>query len=200
MGWASSGFEIGNKLDARTYPAARAKRTGPPPSAQDPNFDPNAARSIPIRARPTAFQIREVSERANIALGPYVGPVLVKRLDYHIFGAPQNNPTPVLQLFYGGSPYVTANNVVVTAIPPGTPIWDSRIADDLPTTYPSHGGLTVTGIQAGPGGFLIDYYIPDAQVFLCMTVHALGAGPTFMTGSLMIYEGVLPSDFPAILG
>ncbi len=200
MGWASSGFEIGNKLDGRTYPAARAKRTGPPPSSLDPSFDPNAARTVPIRARPTAFQIREISERANIALGPYVGAVLVKRLDYHIFGAPQNNPTPVLQIFYGRSPYVTANNVVVTAIPPGTPIWDSRIADDLPTTYPSHGGLTVTGIQAGPGAFLIDYYIPDAQVFLCITVHALGASPTFMTGSLMIYEGVLPSDFPAILG
>lgn len=200
MGWASSGFEVGNKLDARSYPLARASRAGPPPTTQGAGFDPTTPRGAPIRARPTAFQIREVSERANIALGPYVGPVLVKRLDYHIFGAPFNNPSPVLQIFYGGSPYVTANNVVVTAIPPGSPIWDSRIADDTPDTYPTHGGLTVTGIQAGPGSFLIDYYIPDSQVFLCMTVHALGAGPTFMTGSLMIYEGVLVSDFPAILG
>lgn len=32
-GWNSRGFEIGNTLDRRAYPAARSKRTGPPPSA-----------------------------------------------------------------------------------------------------------------------------------------------------------------------
>jgi len=80
-GFASSGFEIANALDRRAFPTARTKRTGPPPGGLPADFNAEAARGVPIRARNMAFTVQENNARALVAFGPFVGPALLKRLD-----------------------------------------------------------------------------------------------------------------------
>lgn len=78
MGWASSGFEIGNKLDARTYPAARKQRSGPPPSQADPASLAGGGPTAPrTRFFPFAFNETATSRR-TISGDKCQGPALIK--------------------------------------------------------------------------------------------------------------------------
>lgn len=192
-------YRLADPFDARTFPGPRTKRPGPPPAGAAAGADPLTPRGAPIRARAFAFQLREISHRANLALPGYVGPGLVKYIEYHVHGAPNNNPQSTVNLYWSATPYVTVVDSDVTVQPKGTRMFESGIADDQPALLSNFGGLSVSGVQAGPGRYTLNYYISDENFFLCLTAHALGGGPTFITGNILVYEGVLVSDFPHIL-
>jgi hypothetical protein len=199
-GYASSGFEIGNELDRRAYPVARLKRPGAPPASQPADFDPLAPRLAPIRARPTAFGLREINGRALLAFGPYVGPGLIKRLDVGIFTTQNGNPQPHLNLFRNTAPYTSANNLALTTLPAGTPVFEAKIADDQPVAFADEGGLSMSGGQTLGWSVLIDVFVGDATFYLALVTRNNQAAAVAMYGSLLVYEGVQASDFPGILG
>jgi hypothetical protein len=200
VGYASSGFEVGNAFDLRGYPAARRNRVGPPPSGSVGAPDPFANRGAPIRARSTAFALREDNGRAVAALGPFVGPGLVKRIDATFFLTQNVNPIPHINIFYNTAAYTTATNLAVTTLPAGTRIWESVAAEDQPRVFADEGGLATLGGQTFSGSYLIDYYAPDAQFFLALVARAVAGSNAALYGTLLVYEGVLLSDFPMILG
>jgi hypothetical protein len=200
MGWASSGFEIGNKLDARTYPAARLKRPGPPPSGQAAGFDPTQLRGSPIRARPFAFHLREFTGRAVVASPHYAGPGLVKRLDISTQSANFGSPQGVFNLYWNNSPYTTAGGLAESARPTGNRIIEAGISDDQPAVFDQEGGIDSLGVATFGQSYLLDYYIGDSDFYLAFTLVNPGATGGVFVGTCLVYEGVLPTDFPAILG
>lgn len=201
-GYASSGFEIGNVLDRRAYPSARRNRTGPPPSGSTTTPDPFVNRGAPIRARPVAFAIREDAGRAVAAMGPFVGPGLVKRIDCAFLTTANVDPIPHINVFYNTSPYVSANNLAPTVLPAGVRIFESVSADDQPRSFAAEGGLASLGFQSSGTSYLLDYYAPDPQFFLAVVSRtaAVVGNNAALYGSLLVYEGILLSDFPMILG
>jgi hypothetical protein len=156
-------------------------------------------RGSPIRARPFAFGVRSGGLRCLVAAGPFVGPGLVKRLDCTVFTSPNGNPQPFFNIFYDTSAYVTATNIPLADLPKGTAIWASAIADDQPATFVAEGGLTTSGAQGTLGGFMINQYVPDQNFFLGISVRNPIGAAFAVYGSLLVYEGILPSDYPAIL-
>ena len=198
-GYGSSGFEIGNVLDRRTYPQARRGRTGPPPTSQPADFDPNQLRGAPILARPCAFQLRTIGNRALVAFGSFVGPGLIKRLDLTVFSTTFGTDPPVVNLFYDTAPYVTTVNAGL-ARPHGTQLWETRIADDQPAAFVGEGGLNTLGVQGLNSNYLLDRYVPDTNFYIGLSLYNSGGSAPFVIGSLLVYEGVMVSDFPTILG
>jgi hypothetical protein len=199
MGWASSGFEIGNKLDARTYPLARVKRPGAPPSTQPPGADPNEQRGAPVRARAFAFELREFGGRALLATPGFVGPGLIKELSITRIVTLNTNPLNHINIFWNTTPYVSVGNLAVTTVPAGTPIFESGSVDDQPGAFAEEGGITTDGLESGPHRHRINLYVPAQQFYCAIVLRNPAAAPAVVTGSLLVYEGVLLSDFPAIL-
>src|SRR6266545_6107682 len=80
-GYASSGFEIGNVLDRRTYPAARLRRMGPDPQpaqGADPSLPPPGS---PPSTRNVNFFIEVgANQRSTRSFGPLRGPAIVERV------------------------------------------------------------------------------------------------------------------------
>jgi len=80
MGWNSQGFEIGNTLDRRSYPTARLKRPGPPPTGVAPG-DPAASLPAAARTRNVQFYIEVgANQRSTRSFGPLSGPAIVDRV------------------------------------------------------------------------------------------------------------------------
>lgn len=200
MGWDSAGYEIGNTLARGTFPAARLKRSGPPPSGLPADFDPSALRGSPIRARTFAFAMSNTTNRNQLDAGGYVGPGLVKRLHAINLNSSFANPIPFMNIFHNTTPYDTLANQPLTALPPGTPILASGAREAGNFEFADEGGLNTAATQVTGNSLLLDYYIPDAQFFLALTMRVT-AGQFFTCfGTLLVYEGVLITDFPAILG
>ena len=200
MGWASSGFEIGNVLARGTFPAARLKRPGPDPAPLASGASPFDPRATPIRARNIAFAIGEVSGRALLALGPFVGPGLVKCLTVTHSNLGFVAELPHFNMFYATSPYVTANNITLAVIPAGTPLLEGRTAIDTANVMIAEGGLVNSGQSINGHRFLFDAYIADPTFYLALVVRNNNAAAGNFGGDLLVYEGVIPADFPMILG
>jgi len=200
MGWASSGFEIGNILDRRAYPAPRLKRMGPPPSIGAEGTIPGEPRGTPIRARPFAFHLRELGGRALVASPHYVGPGLIKRLDIAAFQTNNFNPQPHVNVFYNTTPYVTASNLTAGTLPAGTRVLESDIADDQGFASTQEGGIDTIGNSTFAQTFLLDVYVAEADFYVGVAFRNDGATQGHCIGTLLVYEGVQPSDFPYILG
>lgn len=200
MGWNTAGFEIGNVLDRRAYPAARTRRAGPPPSGLPSDFDPNAARGVPIRSRPVAFIAGETLGRCVLALGSFVGPALVKGIDIAHSNLPDNPSMPHWNLFYNTTPYTTANDIPQDTQPAGTPLLAAIAARDSGQVKAQEGGIWQVGQTVNGNRWLLNYYIPDATWYLALVIRNVVNTPATVSGVCLVYEGILPSDFPAILG
>ena len=200
MGWNSAGFEIANTLDRRAFPTARTKRGGPPPSGLPADFDPNAGRGVPIRSRNMVFGLAENTQRALVAFGPFVGPALLKRIDIVHSNLPLGAAAAHFNIFVNTSAYVTATNLALTPAPAGSPIFRLVQAMDPAAPAGAEGGLLTFGQVVNGYPVLLDYYVPDTQFFLGLTLRNPIVAASGFTGNLLVYEGVLPSDFPAILG
>lgn len=187
-------------FDQRTYPAARRKRSGPPPSAQPTDFNALAPRGAPIRGRPFAFHARELSGRVLLPLGSYVGPGLVKRLDILAYTSGNNNPQPHVNLFWDTTAYVAGQGIALDTLPKGVPLMESILLDDQGFPSSQEGGLDTLGVQTFAASILLDFYIGEQNFFVALAFRNDNAVQGHITGSLLTYEGVLPSDFPAILG
>jgi hypothetical protein len=196
----ANAYYLRDDFDARTYPAPRTKRAGPPPSAQSTGLDALAPRTAPIRGRPFAFHARELSGRVLLPLGSYVGPGLVKRLDILVYTSGNNNPQPHVNLFWDTTAYVAAAGLALDTLPKGVPLLESILLDDQGFPSSQEGGLDTLGVQALGSNHLLDYYIGEQNFFVALAFRNDGAVQGHITGTLLTYEGVVPSDFPAILG
>lgn len=97
MGWNTWGFEIGNALDRRAYPALRTKRSGPPPTAAAAEAL-QADRDTPPRMRIFPFAWNETANsRRTISGAKCQGPALYKafQLGTSTYTAPINKTVEV---------------------------------------------------------------------------------------------------------
>lgn len=199
MGWNSQGYEIGNALGRGTFPAARLKRPGAPPSSQSEDFDPGAVRGSPIRGRAWYVALREFSGMAVAGSVKYIGPGLVKELSFLDTAATTANPMPDFALHYATSPYETLGDQSVGIVIPGTPLFDNSYLNDGGFgSGRAHSALIPSAAQS-PNAFRLNYYIPDLEFFLALSLRNQTATALTINAFLLIYEQVLPSDFPGIL-
>lgn len=190
MGWASSGFEIGNKLDARTYPVPRLKRPGPPPT--DPNADPNApAPPTPPRTRIVDFFIEVgVNQRTTRSYGPMQGPAIIKRARYD-FGAIAGNDGFFFEVGYSPSPI--AESLVAVSTPWSWQIVTERMPQqgaDFDANV--RGYVNTTGIsQKVQHERVFGYVVRDPQFYLTMSVGEVnGVAGANCRGYVVVITGL----------
>lgn len=119
MGWDSAGYEIGNVLARGTFPAARLKRQGPPPSS-GPEEDLSAPVGSQLgRPRVFPFAIKETAARRNTISTPkLLGNVLIQSL-FFSSGSHADPPNDTLEVGYALQP-ITETNVLLTEPRPYT--------------------------------------------------------------------------------
>jgi hypothetical protein len=111
-----------------------------------------------------------------------------------------NNPQPHFSIWYDTTSYITATGIALATLPHGTAVWETGSADNQPAAMAQEGGLATSGVNAGTGRYLLDFYVPEPNFFVALAVRNPMAQAASVYGSLLIYEGVLASDFPDILG
>jgi len=200
MGWASSGFEIGNTLDRRSYPAARPRRSGapspsaPPPEAGVPAF------AAP-RTRIVNFYIEVgANQRSTRSRGPLQGPALV--LECRTVADPvAANDNAFFFPGYSASPVEEALVAVGGAI--NWPTWFDRMPQQGADLDASTRGITnATGLtQKIDWNFNIRGVVPLGTWYLTMTVGQVGGAAGFAwTGYVVVLEGIDPAVIGQYLG
>lgn len=140
MGWNSRGFEIGNTLDRRAYPAARRNRTGPPPVGAAGPFAQPIGSNIG-RTRVFPFRINELAAGRNTISTPkLLGNVVIHSL-YFQYGTTGDPPPSTIEIGYALTP-ISEIGVALTVPRPYTVLTElidqsNQIANDRGQGFPS---------------------------------------------------------------
>jgi len=199
-GYRSSGFEIGNILDARTYPAPRTRRVGPAPAGQE-SAAPGALIVPPPRTRIVQFYIEVgTDQRSTRSRGPLQGPALV--LEARVIADPV--PANDNAFFFPGYSDSPIEEALVNVQNPVTwPTWFDRMpqqgADLSPAT---RGDTNATGLtQKIDWAMPIRGVVPLTSWYLTMSVGQVGGAAGFAwTGYVVVLEGVDPAVLGSYLG
>jgi hypothetical protein len=197
--YRSSGFEIGNTLDARAYPTARTRRSGPPPAVVSPLEDPFASRGAPIRVQPWMVHLREAQGVATCGSRAFVGPALIKHFAFGGAFSVAQADLPWIQLNYATTPYASGNNQATTVLLGGTPIFLSSNFDDAGFTLGRTDVIVVPFENATFPGLLLNYYVPETNFFLGLAIRNTSVNAAAFYAMITVYEAVLLSDYPHIL-
>jgi hypothetical protein len=198
--YRSSGFEIGNTLDARAYPTARPKRSGPPPAVASPLEDPFASRGAPIRVQPWFVHLREASGVVTCGSRPFVGPALIKQFAFGGGFSVAQADLPWIQLNYDTTPYANGINQATTVLLHGTPVFVSSNFDDAGFNLGRTDVIAVP-FSANPyPGLHLNYYVPETNFFLGLAIRNTSVNAAGFDVMITVFEGILLSDYPFILG
>lgn len=199
-GWASSGFEIGNLLDKRSYPPARLKRAGPPSPSAAP-LDPLLPVVAAPRTRLVNFYIEVgINERSTRSRGPFQGPALVLEV-FSIADPAAANDNFFFFPGYNASPIEEALVAPSTAI--SWPTWFERMPQQGADFDAATRGITnALGLTQKVNVALpIRGVVPLGTWFLTMTAGQVGgvAGNAW-SGYVVVLEGIDPAVIGQYLG
>jgi hypothetical protein len=190
MGWASSGFEIGNKLDARTYPAARTKRTGPVVSPQE-DLSGGAASAF---TRVWHFRCRVgINGDFNRVVSPAMqGPAIVDELLLEFSASPGATTLPSWMLGYSETLLPQLLDQPVPATFPGSKIIDASYVSDGPQTLPLPGGsmLGFGSQTTGAPKMRLKYIITAPSFYLYFVANAIQNADHSYNGHINVLNNV----------
>lgn len=196
-GYASSGFEIGNVLDARSFPAARRNRTGPPPSAGLGAAAPGGV-IVPPRSRVFPFVLGAGNaQRSSVSSPRLLGPVVLKGLYISKTGAAGN--VRGIGLGKATAP-VTENNVAA-----GTPLPFTALFEGLPAAGGAAASPDQTDMSIDSASPLympdssMNFIITDTEFFLVVYNAAQGATAGQINGHVNLLEQVSLDVLPFVL-
>lgn len=190
MGWASSGFEIGNKLDARTYPAARSKRSGP---IITPEADLSGGAASAF-TRVWQFRLRVgVGGTFNRVVSPAMqGPAIVDELLLEWSAGPGAALLPSWMLGYSETPLPQLLDQPVPATFPGSRIIDTSYVSDGPQTLPLPGGsmLGFGSQTSGAPKMRLKYIVQAPSFYLYFVANAIQNADHSYQGSINVLNNV----------
>lgn len=200
MGWNSAGFEIGNTLDKRSFPAARPKRAGPPSPSALPS-DPLLPVVAAPRTRIVNFYIEVgANQRSTRSRGPFQGPALVLECRTVADPVVANDNA----FFFPG---YNASAIEESLVAPGTavswPTWFERMPQQGADLDAATRGITnAVGLtQKIDWNMNIRGVVPLGTWFLTMTAGQVGGVAGFAwTGYVVVLEGIDPAVIGQYLG
>jgi hypothetical protein len=190
MGWGSAGFEIGNTLDKRAYPAARTKRTGPPASGASSAAQAAADQGLtPAQSYVFTFNMLATANNRSTVSSPKLrGPSIVRGLHLTKTGTPDGTQ----HLALGKSKFaITESNVPTTTVRPYTSLF---------TALPVTGGAAAlvndgTAMVDAANTILMDadnlgIIVLDLDWFLTVTAAAAAVGSDTIMGYVTVLDQV----------
>lgn len=177
-------------IDALTFPRPRLRRTGPPSTLAA--LEAAAGGEVaPPRGRVISFGLTaDASRRTTLALGPFVGPVLIRGISFNFDGAsdPASN-----SLELGWAPInVVETNVVLTTVRPYT-LLNERVDRQNVTAAVSGQGLTNWTVPNTHVRFQYQLHliVTDPHPFICLgLVQGAAVGTLRCVGILTVLEAV----------
>lgn len=188
--YASTGFEIGNVLDARAYPTARRNRTGPAPNqGQGAPAGAAPASAYPrTRVFPFSVQVGVAGRRSATSTPRILGPSIIKAIHCSVNGGPTGN-------FGWGLGRATARvseqDVVTTTAPPYAFLFEGL--PQIGAGPSAANNVDVLQDVQNPCPLMDDdglhFVVPDAEWFL--VVYAVGGSVArTVTGHVTVLEQV----------
>lgn len=166
MGWDTHGFEIGNTLDRRAYPAARPKRGAGIPIPPEELVSSGAA---PF-TRVWNFMVRQAGINARtIRVSPaMIGPAIVKSLTLALNSHEVAAGIDAMALGWSIGKPVAQRKGSNTINPPGQVIIESDTIDDNvgDNPLPSYGSPFWGLISSAPGRIALDYVITEPSFYI----------------------------------
>lgn len=194
-----SDYYLRDPFDARTYPAARRKRTGPPPSDGSGNADFAAGPPQPPQSRILAFQVScNVGARTTGSSQKLIGPALIKNL--HLASSVGSLGNFSLELGVALNP-VTEQDVSPALVKGWRPITE-RVSQNAAAENAARVGFPSVGGQSGvpqPLGPL-DYLVFDPEFFLTISVVSVGAAGSALMGHVVLLERLTLAQLANMLG
>ncbi len=197
-GFASSGFEIGNELDRRSYPTARPRRTGPPSPSGDPAALTTDATPAPPVSRVIPFVLSATANnRMARSAGPYRGPAIITGLHFAKSGTAKG--AQGLLLGKSASP-ISENNVANTTPKAWTRLFEPIVVNVGVTP----GESDDTSVDQSAQSTLsndphLGIVIPDADFHLVIAIAAGATGTDVFAGHVTLLERVSAAALAALL-
>jgi hypothetical protein len=175
----ASDFFLRDPWDVRTYPAPRAKRSGPPPGSTGGPLT-SAPGQLVGRTRLFPFRLAEGAGTRNTISTPRLQGNVVVHSFFYAIGAAADPPNDTIEIGYAPAP-VTEINVALTVARPYTVLTElidhnNGIANDRGAGFPNYTGnvpqrgtriplgliilereLAVTVSVVNPSGFVQNY-------------------------------------------
>jgi hypothetical protein len=199
MGWNTWGFEIGNTLDRRAYPALRVKRAGPPPSSSlDAAIRAGGGTITPrMRVFPLGFN-ETASSRRTLSSNQCQGPALIKdiALGTSTYTAPTNKSIEVGI----ASSRITENGVALTTPRPYTLL--TELLDPFAAIVDAAGGGLLQTTSAPNMNTIrtpLDLVVLDAQFYVTIALVNNTANAQEWHGWFRVLEAIDPLNIAAYL-
>lgn len=201
MGYAPSGFEIGNVFDARAYPVARRSRTGPP----SPGGGVGGAEVLPGTPTPPqsfvfGFVLGAGSQQRSTTSSPRLrGPSIIRGLHFSKSGTPDAVQGIVLGKAFSS---VSEVNVAIATALPFQPLFTGLPGAGSALGAP-HSAVTPVDLQASlldPNDNL-SIIILDRDWFLTVTqANDVTATPDQYHGYVVVLDQVPLEQLALYLG
>lgn len=197
--YASSGFEVGNALDARAYPTARRNRTGPPPTGSLGGPGGGSPLPAPPQSRLLSFNVScNPGLRTTGSSTKVYGPALL--LELHVVATVGSTGNFSLEVGIAPNP-VAEQDVAITTPKEWRPITE-RISQNAVAEPVARVGFAAVSSQAGIPRSMgkLNYVVFDPEFFVTFSVVSSGVAGSGLMGHLAVLQQLTADQLAALLG